>query len=206
MKRFFLCLGIMLFVLSTTRISQGTLINFETDTAGVKSNGFTSNSSPVVHFSDSNGQGLSIGNYGYQGDGLSLSVSSDYDDSWLIMDFDIFADSLSIAFGNDDDGYSYPGDLAILTLFNGVNQVGVVSTAMNRNDIMDQVLSFSGTPFNRATFYYDVNPSVGLIEIVDNVEFTEAAPVPEPSTYLLFLFGMLGMAGVKMARGRKEII
>jgi hypothetical protein len=61
--------------------------------------------------------------FGSQGDGNSLAIFGD-DSSALIIDFDVYINSLAVDFGNDDPGFSSPGDLAVLTLFDNLVQVG----------------------------------------------------------------------------------
>lgn len=189
--------GLML--MGSVSMANATLIDFESQAAGNKANGYTIGG---VSFSDSNGQGLNVGNYGSQGHGNSLAVFDDYDGSKLVMDFTKNANYLSFEFGNDDPGWTRPGDLAYLTLFNNGLQVGQVSVEMNRNDIMDQTITASGVTFDQAIFYYDAHPN-GLIEIVDNINYNEAAPVPEPGTIALLGLGMAGLAVYGKRRTQK---
>lgn len=148
-------------------------ITFENDTAGAKPNGWQSIDSAVTFFTDSNGANLQVADWGGQSNGQALGVLGD-DPSFLIMDFSVPMQSISLAFGNDDPGWSNPGDEAVLTVFNGAAQVGQVKVVLNRNDIMDQTISFSGSPFTSATFFYNVTLRVGLIEIVDDIVLEEA--------------------------------
>lgn len=167
--------------------ARAALITFEADSPGSKPNGFTSAESAVVHFSDSLGANLFVSDFGAQSIGQALGGFSD-DPSLLIMDFDIVANSLSLVFGNDDPGFSSPGDIALLTLFLGAGQVGQTSVVLNRNDLADQTIAISGGNFNRAEFAYanSGGTPINLVEIVDNVEFTEVvAAVPEPSTFVM---------------------
>jgi len=145
-------------------------IDFEQDTTGPKPNGFTSADSSLVHFTDSIGADLEVGDYSPATNGNGLAVYGD-DPSALIIDLDRPADFIRLAFGNDDPGWSSPGDLAVLTVFLGPTQVGQTTVVMNRNDVMDQTISFHGGPFNRATFVY-ADPAlspIGLIEDVDDI-------------------------------------
>jgi hypothetical protein len=126
------------------------------------------------------------------------------------MDFSVVVNSLQFDFGNDDPAWTNPGDLAILTVFMGSSQVGQTSVLMNRDDIMNQTISISGVNFDKATFFFDVtrtpamNPSnpPGLIEIVDDIEFTEFTPIPAPGAVLL---GSIGAGLVGWLRRRKSL-
>jgi hypothetical protein len=160
-----------------------------------------SNDSPLVTFTDSNGADLDVADWGHQSFRQGLAVFGDYDDSELIMDFLVPCNSLSLWFGNDDPGWSNPGDQAVLKLFYGATLVGQTSVVMNRDDIMNQQIGLSGPIFNKATFKYDVNPQLGLIEIVDNIEFTPAqAPIPEAGSLALFGVGLCGLVGYTRRR------
>jgi len=188
-----LCLGLTGFAQAST------LINFENDPVGVKPNGWSSVDSALLSFTDSVGAVLDVEDWGVQSHGKGLAVFDDWDNSWLIMDFAAVVNSLSMEFGNDDPGWSNPGDLAVLTAFMGVSQVGQTNVVMNRDDIMNQSISISGVSFDRATFYYAVNPAIGLIEIVDNIEFTV---IPAPGAILL---GSIGVSLVGWLRRRRTL-
>ncbi len=195
MKRFIFSAAVLaLFAMQTSANASLEMINFESDSTGFVPNGFVSNDSSLVSFTDSMGAELEISNFGNQSDGNALAVRGD-DSSFLIMDFTTLVESLSLDFGNDDPGFSNAGDNAVLTLFNGATQVGQVSVEMNRNDLMDQTISFSGAQFDRAEFLYDVTTN-GLIEIVDNIQFeTATALVPEPGSVVIWsVFALSGMA------------
>ena len=176
------------------------VIDFESDTVGAKPNSWMSADSALVSFSDSMGANLSVYDYQQQSHGQGLAVNSD-DPSYLIMDFAVPVSFLSLEFGNDDPGYSSPGDLAILTAFLGGGQVGQTSVVMNRDDIMNQSISMSGLTFDRATFFYDVTGS-GLIEIVDNIQFEPGGMIPAPGAIVL---GSLGAGLVGWLRRRRTL-
>lgn len=184
-------------LLAATTVQAQYSVNFESDALGNKPNNWQSVQSNRVSFSDDLGANLNLGNYGNQGDGKSLAVNGD-DQSRLVMTFTEYMQYLKLDFGNDDPGYIGVGGKAILTLFDGMLQVGQVDVVVNRNDFMDQSISYTGAAFNRATFHYDAD----LIEIVDNLEFRAANVVPEPSTYVLMATGLAGVAG--LARRRRK--
>ena len=186
--------------LATMATAHAGLVNFETDTDGYKANGFVSSSGAGVSFSDTSGAELYVGNFSFQGIGKSMGVFGD-DGSRLEMNFTSQMQSLSLAFGNDDACCSNSGDLAWLRLFDGASEVGVVSLLMNRNDVMDQTISYTGALFNRAQFYYGnaAGNAINLIEIVDTISFTEGNAVPTPGTLALVGLGILA-AGVTTRR------
>jgi hypothetical protein len=148
-------------------------ITFENDPPGLKPNGWQSADSDVTFFTDSQGADLEVSDWWHQSHGQALGVFHD-DPSYLIMDFGVPMRSISLAFGNDDPGWSNPGDEAVLTVFDGASQVGQEKVVMNRNDDMDQTISYSGACFDKATFFYDVTAwAPGLIEIVDDIVLEE---------------------------------
>lgn len=205
MKNNFLKGLVASFALAVSGLANAGLItiDFESDSTGGVSNGFSSVDASGVYFSDSVGSNLSLGNYGSQGDGTSLAVSSDLDGSELIINFDFLISFLSLDFGNDDAGYSSPGDLATLTLFNSGVQVGISSVVLNRDDIMNQTVSFEGLLFDSARFSYTNSQysPIGLTEVVDNISFQNAAvDVPEPSTLAVFALGLMGLVSRKLKK------
>lgn len=189
------------FVLSLSLIFGGVAnaglitIDFESDAAGSQANGFVSDDATGVSFADSLGSELQLSNYGAQGDGQSLAVMGD-DQSELVIGFDFLVSSLSLDFGNDDSGWTTAGDVALLTLFNGGVQVGFSTVVLNRDDIMNQSISFNGAMFDSATFVYANAQlqAINLIEIVDNIQFMKAATVSEPSTLAILALALAGFA------------
>jgi len=179
-------------VLTSLSYASATLIDFSSDTLGVKANGFSSVSTPDVRFYDTIGNDLTIGAYYPESNGSNaLAVFGD-DQSKLKMTFAKQADFLSLQFGNDQPGWDVSH--AVLDLYLGNALVGNSTVAVNKNDYMDQTISFGGTVFDNAIFYYSNagNPA-NLIEVVDNINFSEAAPVPEPSSVLLLTAGIAGI-------------
>ena len=138
----------------------------------------------MVYFS---GIGETVGN--------GLIALSD-DTTGLEMVFSIPQTSLSLDFGNDQAGYANPGDLAVLTLFQGATQVAQFTVAMNCNDLMDQsIAGLFGAGFDRATFFYtnsSLDP-IALTECVDNITF---APTPGAAA-------LLGLGGLALGRRRR---
>lgn len=183
-------------VAASASFAAADFIPFTNDTTGSQPNGFMSVHSNNVSFSDTSGADLLLNDYGVQSIGNALGVFGD-DPSMLEMNFSLQVASLTLLFGNDDPGFSQPGDIAVLRTYNGANLQGTFFVPMNRDDIMNQSLSASGN-FNRATFSYE-SPNfvpINLIEVVDNVEF---APVPEPAT-----MAALGIGAAALVRRKRK--
>lgn len=147
--------------------SETARVDFTNDPTGAKPNGYTSRTARQVHFSDSMGADLEVFDFGNQSRGQALAVNGD-DASLLIIDLDANADCIRLWFGNDDPGFSNPGDVALLTVYLEGSQVGETGVELNRNDLMDQQISVCGVAFDQATFFYDVTTD-GLIEVVDEI-------------------------------------
>ena len=197
------------FILAAAQtVAFGYTIDFSSDAPGAISNGFTSAGYAGAHFSDSNGADLVLGNFGAQTNGVGLVVFGD-DPSALVIDFDGLMNSISLRFGNDDPNVTSASDIALLTLFNGATQVGQTSVVLNRDDIMNQTIAFSGAGFNRATFVYaSANGTpLNLIEVVDDITFSgplfSEAPigeVPDGGSTL----GLLGLALAGLVAWRRR--
>lgn len=189
-------LGLVAVTLLLSANANAALINFESDGSGAVANGFVSNDLSGVSFSDTMGANLSIANFAAQGDGLALAVNGD-DASRLQIDFSSAYDFISIEFGNDDPGFSMAGDLAWLQVLNNGVEVGLNSVLLNRDDILNQTISFGGQVFNQAIFYYGdaLGAAINLIEIVDNINVTQVSAVPVPAAAWLFGSALLGLFG-----------
>ena len=170
-------------------------VNFESDAPGPKPNGFMSNDSSFLRFSDTAGSDLVVDNFGIASIGQGLAVGTDTDGSLLLMEFDGLVDSLSLDFGNDDPAFTFPGDVAILIAYLDGIEVGQTFIEMNGNTAMDQNVSFSGELFNSATFEFYVTGEGGT-EVVDNISFNI---VPGPGALAL-----LGPIALISRRRRKR--
>lgn len=182
--------AILLFAAATT--ANATVIDFTSTPTGSQANGYTLSG---VQFFDTMGSDINVQDYGHQSDGNALGVFSD-DVSLLKMVFAGVSNNLSLDFGNDDSGWTNPGDLAMLTLFLNGNVVGSTTVAMNRDDVMNQTIGVWGVNFDEALFgYVDASfNAIGLIEIVDNITFDAGqVNVPESGSIALLLVGLLGL-------------
>ena len=172
--------------------AKADLVTFESDTTGIKANGFQSNDSTHVSFSATAGRELDLNNFGSQGDGQSLASSPDDPAGKLLMNFTQPYNFLSLSFGNDDPDNTSPGDVAWLRVFSGAVLVGTSTVVLNRNDIMDQTIGFSGAFFDNAELFYGTPGGTPrkVTEIIDNVSFA-VSEVPEPATLSLLLTGLM---------------
>lgn len=152
---------------------------------------------------------MNVEDYGQQSIGNAIGAFDDMNGNALKMTF-APTNFIGMDFGNDDPNFTNPGDLALLQVYNGATLVGFSTVVLNRDDLMNQSISFNGdSSFDSAIFSYIdsfFNPftgggaaSIGLIEIVDNISL-----VPEPETYAMLLAG-LGLIGF-MALRRKETV
>lgn len=162
-----------------------------------------------IIFSTALDSGLLIDDVSPQTNGKGLLVGADTNGEVLrgtILGVGTF---IEFAFGNDDPRFTLPGDLATLTLYAGFTLVDVVTVALNRDDVMNQTISFTGQ-FNNFTFAY-TNPAGrpftgpgsegrGLIEAIDDIRYT-TTEVPEPGAWALLLAG-LTVIGAFLRHGR----
>jgi hypothetical protein len=191
-------------------------IDFEAEAVGARENGF---SVAGVSFADTVGADLGIFGVAEGLGARSLLVGRDQDGSALEMSFGFDIDVLSLSFGNDDPANTNAGDLAVLTLFAGLAQVGEVTLTLNRDDAMNQTVTFgeigSGLLFDRALFAFTnatlsrftggSGVAVGSTEVVDNITLNRVADViavSEPANPWLLagLFALALMFSRKRAR------
>jgi hypothetical protein len=184
------------------------IVTFDNDPVfSNQANPFTSSDSDLVHFSDSEGQDLIIVNHPAASAGSNaLGVFTDGDDSALWIDLDILATAIAMDIGNDRLDFSDPGDEAVLVArrggFNG-QVVGEARVVLNRNGVMDQTIEFvapAGEAFDFVSLKYDVLPSKGLTEVIDNVTLDA---IPEPSAALVFGLGA-SLFGATLERRRSS--
>ncbi len=185
-------------------------VDFESTPSGTLAQGTTIGG---ITFTSQTGSGMGVNNFGAEGDGQSLAIFDDTNGNFLKGAIAGGATALSFTFGNDDPGFSNPGDLAWLQVFNGATLVNTVTVVLNRDDIMNQSISYSGLFFDNFTFAYTDaagnpftgggNANVGLIEIVDNFRYSGA--VPEPATWALLMLGFGVIGGSMRARRRTSV-
>jgi len=192
-KKLFVGLATGLLTLGIVGTSNATIIDFE----GMSYSNQNTITIGDVTFADSSGSGLNVRDWGHQSDGVGLAVYGD-DSSRLELSFDNYYNYLSFDFGNDNPGFGDPDGQMHLDLYNDGSLVSSFSLTANWDDIMNQSLSGTGT-FNYAEIYYDTN----LIEVIDNIEYLNTAPVPEPATMLLFATGIAGLVGNRIRRKKK---
>lgn len=154
------------------------VIDFESDTAGGKADPFTSASNPTVHFQDTLGDNLQIFGPATETIGQGLLVGND-DTSALVLRLDVPTKRISITFGNDDPGFSQAGDQATLKVYRFGKLIATQSVEMNRNDLPDQVIKYSGgAPIDRARLVYDRGGApINLIEVVDDIKLAQICQV-----------------------------
>ena len=206
MKKAFFSVAMFAATITVTSAALAqTVIDFADEATGDKPNGWSTAAAPDVTFTDTDGEGLYVGDFGSQSDGKALLVNPD-DPRALQIDFAAPVSSISVAFGNDDDCCASAGDVALLTLTLGGVAVDEVSVALNLNDLMDQTISYSGSSFDRAVFMFadSGGDGIDLIEIVDNITFDNfqpAQPVPvQPVVALWLLAGLAGLMGIRQLR------
>ncbi len=182
-------------------------INFNATPGGAQAEGFTATGEPGISFFGAIPGQLTVGAFTESNGSPALAAFNDTNGNFIRGVMAASTNSISMEFGNDDANFTNVGDLAALTLFSGAAQVGQVTVVLNRNDLMDQSISYFGNVFDSWTFAYTDaagNPftggggaNVGLIEIIDNIEF--GAAIPEPATWAMMIAGF-GLVGGAMRR------
>lgn len=186
----------VLILLACAGFAAAGFIGFDEEPEGPRMNGFSSLEDPQLRFEDSSGDELFI----VEGDridyGVGLLVGTDNDDSHLIIHSDKLLKSMQMDLGNDDPNYMQGGETATLTGYLGDEFVVQSTIVLNGNDATDQsIMIFHEAGFDRLTLRYNVDPSFGLMEFVDNLSYE---PVPEPGT-----LAALGLGGALLARRRR---
>jgi hypothetical protein len=195
---------------ATSATAAPILVDFNSDPAFANvANDFTHADSDKVFFSDTAGADLiivpaTLVPYGAVS-GNGLGVFGDNDDSALRIDLrdGLVARSISLDFGYGQPLFSQGSDQAMLTVYRqGIQAAPSVVVALSQDGSHDGCqngsifwcIAFDGAAFDSAIFKFDVDPSLGLTEIVDNVNITPA--IPEPSAALVFAVGALVLGGV----------
>ena len=191
-------------ITGVVNVATATTIDFENDASGTRASGFSSIDSPGVTFSDSLGGNLIVQDFGGGvSNGHALGTVGN-GASILVIHFPGLLRGMRVAFGNDVLCCTSVGDIAQLHVFNGLTQVGEVSTPLNRNGVMDQTVSYSGSDFDSATFAYanSTGNPIALAEVVDDIVL-DPANLPEPATLALFGAGLAGLGAARRRRRAK---
>jgi Ca2+-binding RTX toxin-like protein len=161
-------------LVSPGSVSAATLtplvVTFTGDTAGAKTNGFSSSGVPQLSFYNTDGPTLDVGDFGTRSHGNAIAVTGPT--AALEIRLSALTNAMSLAFGNDDPALSNTSDFAQLTLFNGPTQVGQNRVNLNANNAMDEnILTTGEALFNRATFQYvdALGVPKNITEVVDDV-------------------------------------
>ena len=184
--------------------SASTTITFEGQPTGTVANGYTLNG---VAFSAVGGGSPSIYS-GAEVNGTRGLLAGADSASFIQMVFSGLNTDLSLAFGNDEtcniSSCVYNSDRAILSLFLNGAQVASTFVLFNQNNIADQRIGINGVIFNSATLAYGTANGIGTLnEAIDDITFSAAAAVPEPSTWAMMLIGFAGI-GYSMRRRRRS--
>jgi hypothetical protein len=203
------------FAAGTGVMAQTVLLNFESESAGIKPNGYSPAGHPDVKFYDTVGADLTVNKYTGKGIGnRTLAVFFDEDGSKLRIDFAKPMSALSFYFGNDDTttGRLASSDRAWLEIWNGTTMIARLSMALNLDKAANQVFSYSGSPFTQAYFWYGTSTGspftvgafgyTGMIEMVDDISYTYAV-IPEPAGTLA-VGGLLSLGAVALRRWRNQ--
>lgn len=125
---------------------------FTGDSTGSKPNGFVSNDTAYIAFSDPGDADLRVNDYGSQSFGNGLH-NGDFHGG-IQLDFAKPTTGLYMYFGNDDPGWMPAGSKARLTGYYKGKVVGRTSVEVNRNDTMDQYILLNAPLMDRAVIEY----------------------------------------------------
>jgi hypothetical protein len=206
-KKALFTLSALIAFVALPQLVKADTITFTADTPGLKPSGFQSVESTLVTFSDSLGEDILLDDFSPQSIGNGIALTS-FATSQFVLDFSVNVSSLSLDFGNDDPCCMESGATAVLDVFLNGTLVGTSELPVNLNDLMDQTIVFSmnNVVFNRAVFRFQQSIGTpGATEIIDNINFTPAAEVPEPASLLLLGTGVsLGIAARLRRRSRAK--
>ena len=193
--------------------AQAATINFDATPEGDKTNPFVAVGEPGITFFGFVPDSLSVVDRPVEGNGTpGLLIAGEDNGNFLFAQFDVPATSVSFDFGNDDPLFSIEGDVAVLFALDAAGELlGISTVVLNRNDLMDQTISYSGAPFASFAFAFDApdlltartgpgTAGVGLSELIDNIVF-EPVQVPESGAAGVMLLG-LGLLGGSLRRRR----
>lgn len=160
----------------TPEAASPIIIRFENDPPGGKPNGFRSADSPLVSFTDTLGADLSVGDFGAQSNGQALGVFGD-DNSAVVLQLARPTNRVALSYGDDDPGFTNPGDLAVLRAFRNGSPVGQTTQVLNRNDIMDQRIVFEAKLFDRVVFSFVTTTPNPPTELIDDIQLNPLCDV-----------------------------
>ena len=188
--------------------ATSTMMTFEADGETDQPEPFTSVDNPTVHFVDTIGVDIDTLNVTPESDDIGLRIFDD-DHSALVILFDVPTTRVSILFGNDDPCCSDDGDEATLSVYRNGTRVATRSTVLNRDDVANQRVAYSGSPIDKARFVYTTGAGspIDLIEVVDNIILDHVCAIagnanPNTLTGNPGNNGMCGRGGADRINGR----
>jgi RTX calcium-binding nonapeptide repeat (4 copies) len=152
---------------ATPPATTTTSVSFDAETAGYKASNYATAAAPSVHFYDTAGSNLYLGDWDAAKSGNELGTAT-YDGSGLEVRLNGPTTAINMKFGYD---YLDTTDLAELTLYRGATLVGTVDVNVNGNGAVDQSIEYHGGLFNRAVFRYvdAAGTPRNTYEVVDDV-------------------------------------
>ncbi|MEM7247492.1 MAG: hypothetical protein AAF533_19305 [Acidobacteriota bacterium] len=174
-----LLLAGLVLLLTGTAEADGWSTDFSADATGPVAEPFTSMMAVGIHFYDTSGDELMVGDFGEASDGVGLRVDGD-DSSRLKLELDEPKTVVVLDFGGDDPDKVPEGSVAKLQGKFGSFWVDVASVSLNRNGKMDQRLTASGTATDKYRFFFELNgTALPVAEIVDNVTVGDTVPMDQ---------------------------